>query len=158
MEFQGARENNIEKEEVAVMEERIYVAVGNETAKNKSNLTWAIDNSDGNKICIVLVHQPAQMIPVCKFFLSPFTPTTPKVHRFNGCVMKQSLKSFFLPFLSPVGTKFHAATVDEELVRTYREKQKAKTEKILDEYLRICLQKGVCLYIYIYKYEVSAIS
>ncbi|KAL0725324.1 hypothetical protein Bca4012_039923 [Brassica carinata] len=105
MEFQGARENNTEEEE-AVMEERIYIAVGNETAKNKSNLTWAIDNSEGNKICIVLVHQPAQMIPV-------------------------------------LGTKFHAATVDEELVRAYREKEKAKTEKILDEYLRICLRKGV---------------
>ncbi|CAH8389142.1 unnamed protein product [Eruca vesicaria subsp. sativa] len=86
--------------------ERIYIAVGNETAKNKSNIMWAIDNSEGNKICIVLVHQPAQMIPV-------------------------------------LGTKFHAATVDEELVRAYREKQKAKSDKILDEYLRICLQKGV---------------
>lgn len=70
MEFQGARENNMEEEEEAA-EERIYVAVGSETAKNKSNLTWAIDNSEGRKICIVLVHQPAQMIPVCKFFLSP---------------------------------------------------------------------------------------
>ncbi|ESQ43938.1 hypothetical protein EUTSA_v10006399mg [Eutrema salsugineum] len=95
-----------EEEEVAVMEERIYVAVGRETAKNKSNLIWAIDNSDGNKICIVLVHRPAQMIPV-------------------------------------LGTKFDAATVDEELVRAYREKQKTKTDKILDEYLRICLQRGV---------------
>ncbi|KAG5399540.1 hypothetical protein IGI04_014147 [Brassica rapa subsp. trilocularis] len=101
----GARENNMEEEEEAA-EERIYVAVGSETAKNKSNLTWAIDNSEGRKICIVLVHQPAQMIPV-------------------------------------LGTKFHAATVDEELVRAYREKEKAKADKILDEYLRICLQKRV---------------
>ncbi|CDY42502.1 BnaC04g21790D [Brassica napus] len=105
MEFQGARENNMEEEEEAA-EERIYVAVGNETAKNRSNLTWAIDNSEGSKICIVLIHQPAQMIPV-------------------------------------LGTKFHAATVDEELVRAYREKEKANTDKILDEYLRICLQKRV---------------
>jgi hypothetical protein len=49
-----------------------------------------------------------------------------------------------------VGTKFDAATVDEELVRAYREKQKAKTDKILDEYLRICLRKGVCIFLYIY--------
>uniref|UniRef100_A0A1J3ERT0 RING-type E3 ubiquitin transferase n=1 Tax=Noccaea caerulescens TaxID=107243 RepID=A0A1J3ERT0_NOCCA len=107
MEFEGARKNNMEeKEEETVMDERIYVAVGRETAKNKSNLTWVIDNSPGNKICIVLVHRPAQMIPV-------------------------------------LGTKFDAATVDEELVRAYRGKQKAKTEKILDDYLRICLHKGV---------------
>ncbi|CAG7866141.1 unnamed protein product [Brassica rapa] len=95
-----------EEEAAAVMEEIIYVAVGRETAKNKSNLTWAIDNSQGNKICIVLVHQPPHMIPL-------------------------------------LGTRFDAATVDEELVKSYREKQKAKTEKILDEYLRICLKKGV---------------
>jgi len=106
MEFEGARKNNMEEEEETVMDERIYVAVGRETAKNKSNLTWVIDNSPGNKICIVLVHRPAQMIPV-------------------------------------LGTKFDAATVDEELVRAYRGKQKAKTEKILDDYLRICRQKGV---------------
>ncbi|KAF8108534.1 hypothetical protein N665_0108s0069 [Sinapis alba] len=97
----------MEKEaSAAVMEEIIYIALGRETAKNKSNLTWAIDNSQGNKICIVLVHQPAHMIPV-------------------------------------LGTRFDAATVDEELVRAYREKQKAKTDKILDEYLTICLKKGV---------------
>ncbi|CAA7023031.1 unnamed protein product [Microthlaspi erraticum] len=107
MEFEGARKNNMEEEEEeTVMDERIYVALGRETAKNKSNLTWVIDNSPGNKICIVLVHRPAQMIPV-------------------------------------LGTKFDAATVDEELVRAYRGKQKAKTEKILDDYLRICLHKGV---------------
>ncbi|CAH8303047.1 unnamed protein product [Eruca vesicaria subsp. sativa] len=99
-------EKNMEVEEAAVMEEIIYVALGRETAKNKSNLIWVIDNSQGNKICIVLVHQTPQMIPV-------------------------------------LGTRFDAATVDEELVRAYREKQKAKTDKILDEYLTICLKKGV---------------
>ncbi|CAB71071.1 putative protein [Arabidopsis thaliana] len=95
-----------EKEEAGVMDERIYVALGREIANNKSNLAWVLDNCQGNKICIVLVHRPPQMIPV-------------------------------------LGTKFDAATVDEELVRAYREKQKAKTDKILDEYLRICLRKGV---------------
>lgn len=70
MEFEGAKKNNMEEEEekeATVMDEKIYVAVGRETAKNKLNLNWALDNSEGNKICIVLVHRPAQMIPVCKF-------------------------------------------------------------------------------------------
>lgn len=62
-----------EEEEEAVMDERIYVAVGREAAKNKSNLAWVLDNCEGNKICIVLVHRPAQMIPVCKFFISHST-------------------------------------------------------------------------------------
>lgn len=88
MEFEGARKKNMEEEEEeeaeAVLEERIYVALGREIAKNKSNLTWVIDNSQGNKICIFLVHRPPQMIPVCKFF-PPFTPTTPKSRSFE-CV------------------------------------------------------------------------
>lgn len=56
-----------------------------------------------------------------------------------------------------MGTKFDAATVDEELVRAYREKQKAKTEKILDEYLSICLRKGVCVYLHtrLYIYNIK---
>lgn len=58
-----------QEEATGVMDERIYVALGRETAKNKSNLAWALDNCEGNKICIVLVHRPAQMIPVCKFFI-----------------------------------------------------------------------------------------
>ncbi|XP_010413407.1 PREDICTED: U-box domain-containing protein 33-like [Camelina sativa] len=103
MEFEGSKKHKMEE---AVMDERIYVALGREPAKNKSNLAWVLDNCQGCKICILLVHRPAQMIPV-------------------------------------LGTKFDAATVDEELVRAYREKQKAKTDKILDEYLRICLRKGV---------------
>ncbi|XP_010512488.1 PREDICTED: U-box domain-containing protein 33-like [Camelina sativa] len=110
MDFEGAKKHNMEEEEEeeeeAVMDERIYVALGREPAKNKSNLSWVLDNCQGCKICILLVHRPAQMIPL-------------------------------------LGTKFDAATVDEELVRAYREKQKAKTDKILDEYLRICLRKGV---------------
>lgn len=52
-----------------------------------------------------------------------------------------------------MGTKFDAATVDEELVRAYRGKQKAKTEKILDDYIRICLHKGV-KFLYIYTFAV----
>ncbi|XP_010469071.1 PREDICTED: U-box domain-containing protein 33-like isoform X1 [Camelina sativa] len=120
MEFEGAKKHNMEEEE-AVMDERIYVALGREPAKNKSNLTWVLDNCQGYKICILLVHRPAQMIPV-------------------------------------LGTKFDAATVDEELVRAYREKQKAKTVKILDEYLRICLRKGVlcvCVYTLLYIRDVK---
>lgn len=43
-----------------------------------------------------------------------------------------------------MGTRFEASTVDEESVRAYRGKETAKTDKILQEYLSICLKKGVC--------------
>ncbi|KAG2284935.1 hypothetical protein Bca52824_044539 [Brassica carinata] len=42
-----------------------------------------------------------------------------------------------------MGTRFEASTVDEESVRAYRGKETAKTEMILQEYLSICLKKGV---------------
>ncbi|KAJ4904315.1 U-box domain-containing protein kinase family protein [Raphanus sativus] len=89
-----------------ILEEKIYVAVGREVWKNISNLMWALENSQGKKICILHIHQPSPTIPV-------------------------------------LGTRFDASTVDEESVRAYRGKETAKTEMILQEYLSICLKKGV---------------
>ncbi|KAL0775685.1 hypothetical protein Bca101_040837 [Brassica carinata] len=89
-----------------VLEEKPYVAVGREVWKNISNLMWALENSQGKKICILHIHQPSPTIPI-------------------------------------LGTRFEASTVDEESVRAYRGKETAKTEMILQEYLSICLKKGV---------------
>ncbi|KAL1192135.1 U-box domain-containing protein 33 [Cardamine amara subsp. amara] len=89
-----------------ILEEKIYVAVGRNVWKNTSNLIWALQNSQGNKICILHIHQPSPMIPV-------------------------------------LGSKFEVSTADDELVRVYRGKETAKTDKILQEYLSICLKKGV---------------
>ncbi|KAG7575065.1 hypothetical protein ISN44_As09g031990 [Arabidopsis suecica] len=89
-----------------ILEEKIYVAVGRNVWKNTSNLLWALQNSEGNKICILHIHQPSPMIPV-------------------------------------LGTKFEASTADDVSVRAYRGKETAKTDKILQEYLSICLRNGV---------------
>lgn len=50
-----------------ILEEKIYVAVGREVWKNISNLMWALENSQGKKICILHIHQPSPTIPVCKY-------------------------------------------------------------------------------------------
>lgn len=50
-----------------VIEEKIFVAVGKNLKENKSLLIWALQNSGGRKICIIHVHQPAQMIPLSKY-------------------------------------------------------------------------------------------
>ncbi|XP_010508085.1 PREDICTED: U-box domain-containing protein 33-like isoform X1 [Camelina sativa] len=89
-----------------ILEEKIFVAVGKNVWKNTSNLLWALENSEGNRICILHIHQPSPTIPV-------------------------------------LGTRFEASTADEELVRAYRGKETVKTDKILQEYLSICLKKGV---------------
>ena len=64
-----ARGGEIVEEPVAVaqiIEDMIYVAVGKDVKDSKSTLLWAVHNSGGKKICILHVHQPAQMIPLSK--------------------------------------------------------------------------------------------
>ncbi|KAG6730023.1 hypothetical protein I3842_01G059200 [Carya illinoinensis] len=45
------------------MENTLYVAVGENVKESRAILLWALQNSGGKKICIIHVHQPAQMIP-----------------------------------------------------------------------------------------------
>lgn len=42
----------------------LYVALGEQVKKNKLLLLWALQNSGGRKICIVLVHRPAKVVPI----------------------------------------------------------------------------------------------
>ncbi|VVA98281.1 unnamed protein product [Arabis nemorensis] len=56
------------------------------------------------------------------------------------CIVHIHQPSSTIPVL---GTKFEASTADEELVRAYRGKETTKTDKILQEYLSICLKKGI---------------
>eukprot|EP00258_Populus_trichocarpa_P024766 XP_024440785.1 U-box domain-containing protein 33 isoform X4 [Populus trichocarpa] len=48
---------------IEVIEEKIFVAVGKSVKECKSMLFWALQKSGGKRICIIHVHQPAQMIP-----------------------------------------------------------------------------------------------
>lgn len=45
-------------------EDKIYVAVGEDAKESESALLWAIRNSGGRKICILLVHRLAEIIPI----------------------------------------------------------------------------------------------
>ncbi|KAL5796164.1 hypothetical protein ACOSQ2_000984 [Xanthoceras sorbifolium] len=60
----SAREEIAEEPAARVIEDKIYVAVGKHVKASKSVLLWALQNSGGKRICIIHVHQPAQMIPV----------------------------------------------------------------------------------------------
>lgn len=48
------------------VEDVVYVAVGNDINECKLNLVYAIKHSGGKRICILHVHEPAKMIPICK--------------------------------------------------------------------------------------------
>ncbi|KAJ1403529.1 Serine/threonine-protein kinase, active site [Sesbania bispinosa] len=47
-----------------IINDTIYVAVAKDVKDSKLNLIWAIQNSRGNRICILHVHVPAAMIPL----------------------------------------------------------------------------------------------
>ncbi|KAK6918375.1 Protein kinase domain [Dillenia turbinata] len=115
MSFHSRRSSDMMSSDGEVMEEtpprvedKIYVAVGKEVKESKSTLLWALHNSGGRKICILHIHQPAQMIP-----------------------------------LNDLGVKFPASKLKEQEVRAYRELERQKTQKLLDEYLQICQKAGV---------------
>ncbi|XP_050249610.1 U-box domain-containing protein 33-like isoform X2 [Quercus robur] len=49
---------------VSRIEDIIYVAVAKDVKDSKSTLVWTLQKSGGKKVCIIHVHQPAQMIPL----------------------------------------------------------------------------------------------
>jgi hypothetical protein len=49
-----------------VMEDMLYVAMGDSVKKNKSILIWSLQNSGGKKMCIIHINQPATVIPMSK--------------------------------------------------------------------------------------------
>lgn len=51
---------------VSRIEDIIYVAVAKDVKDSKSTLVWTLQKSGGKKVCIIHVHQPAQMIPMSK--------------------------------------------------------------------------------------------
>lgn len=91
---------------VSRIEDIIYVAVAKDVKDSKSTLVWTLQKSGGKKVCIIHVHQPAQMIPM-------------------------------------MGTKFPASSMKEQEVKAYREIERQRMQKTLDEYLLICRRMGV---------------
>ncbi|GMH22464.1 hypothetical protein Nepgr_024307 [Nepenthes gracilis] len=67
----------------AAEEHKLFVAVGRRVRESKSTLLWALQNSGGNQICIIHVHQPAQTISVLggKFPISSLGEEERKAHR-----------------------------------------------------------------------------
>ncbi|KAF8412250.1 hypothetical protein HHK36_000210 [Tetracentron sinense] len=65
------RGGEIEEEPQRVFEDKIFVAVGKNVKESILNLKWVLQNSGGQKICFLHVHQPAQMIPMRTEFTQP---------------------------------------------------------------------------------------
>ncbi|GMH00512.1 hypothetical protein Nepgr_002351 [Nepenthes gracilis] len=81
----------------AAVDDKLYVAVGREVRESQSTLLWAIQNSGGRKICIVHVHQPAQLIPILggKFHVSQLKQHEVRAyHEIERQIMFQSLDEY----------------------------------------------------------------
>lgn len=50
----------------------VYVAVGRNVKDGKALLTWALDNFEGVRVCLLHVHQSPNFVSLCKPLL-PFT-------------------------------------------------------------------------------------
>ncbi|XP_010670307.2 U-box domain-containing protein 33 isoform X1 [Beta vulgaris subsp. vulgaris] len=60
----SSRGEVVEDKKGMVVDNKIFVAVNKELKESKSTLLWALQNSNGKKICIIYVHVPAKMIPM----------------------------------------------------------------------------------------------
>ncbi|XP_040999759.1 U-box domain-containing protein 33-like [Juglans microcarpa x Juglans regia] len=60
----GSRRENARESMARMIEDIIYVAVSKDVKESKSTVIWTLQNSGGKKVCIIHVHQPAQMIPM----------------------------------------------------------------------------------------------
>lgn len=63
-EMGSSREVVEEARKGMVVENKVFVAVSKVLKESKSTLSWALQNSNGKKICIIYVHVPAKMIPM----------------------------------------------------------------------------------------------
>ncbi|PVH32417.1 hypothetical protein PAHAL_9G395000 [Panicum hallii] len=118
-------------------EEKVFVAVPEQHKSGRSLLAWALRHVaavDGAAVVVAHVHAPAQMIPMstCSRSASSLlarhrTLTVGPGSRAEECV----------------GSKFHASKLRPEQVSAYRQYEREKVEKHLDEYIHQCSKMKV---------------
>ncbi|XP_052193096.1 U-box domain-containing protein 33 isoform X2 [Diospyros lotus] len=79
----ASRGEIVEEPPVQVVVDKVYVAVGKDLNESKSTLLWALHKSEGRRICILHVHNPAQRIPCMgtKFPVSQLEEHLVREHR-----------------------------------------------------------------------------
>ncbi|KAH0469558.1 hypothetical protein IEQ34_001116 [Dendrobium chrysotoxum] len=122
----GRGEIEEELERPALESEAVYVALGKEFKEGKATLLWTLQNFR-RPIVIIHVHRPPKMIPIC------FTGIVLCVHySFDTNIMG------ILINLVTVGAKFPASQLKEQEVIAFRQLDREKMNKSLDDYLLVC--------------------
>ncbi|CAN1237189.1 U-box domain-containing protein 33 [Linum grandiflorum] len=101
-----------------VIDEKIYVAVGKTFDKSKSAVVWALQNSGGKKICVLHVHQPAQMIPLlgAKFEASTLKEREVKAYRDIQRGKMHKVLAEYLRLCGRVGVRAEAMVIEKESI------------------------------------------
>ncbi|WVZ57562.1 hypothetical protein U9M48_007933 [Paspalum notatum var. saurae] len=102
----------------------VFVAVPEQHKSGRSLLAWTLRHVAavaGAAVVVAHVHAPAQMIPMSTY----------------------KLTSCNLILYLPVGSKFHASKLIPEQVSAYRQYEREKVEKQLDEYIQQCSKMKV---------------
>ncbi|KAK6155683.1 hypothetical protein DH2020_009931 [Rehmannia glutinosa] len=83
----------------------IYVAVGRNVKEGKSLLNWAVENFEGRNICLVHVHQPANLVSLLngKLSASKFKNQAINAYQEFERLKMEKLMNQYLLFLSQMG-------------------------------------------------------
>ncbi|XP_021893130.1 U-box domain-containing protein 33-like [Carica papaya] len=115
-----------------VHDDTVCVAVGKDVEESKLTLLWALESLQARNICILHVHQPAQMI--CKFLYNSNFRVYMQMYAW---VMFMSVQIFIF------NGNFLMDELGEDELRTIKEVEGKVMHRILDDYLDICRRAGV---------------
>ncbi|XP_071685734.1 U-box domain-containing protein 33-like isoform X3 [Rutidosis leptorrhynchoides] len=130
------------------IEDKVYVAVGNDLKECRSTLLWALQNSGGSQICILHVHQPAESIH--------FGRIEDKVYVAVGNDLKECRSTLLWALQNSGGSQIcilHVHQPAESIhfdhlqacqVTAYHDMDTEDMHQLLDKYKQICQDTGVC--------------
>ncbi|KAG2539540.1 hypothetical protein PVAP13_9NG480014 [Panicum virgatum] len=126
-----------EEDEEGEGEEKVFVAVPEQHKSGRSLLAWALRHVaavGGAAVVVAHVLAPAQMIPMstCSRSASSLLATHRTLTVGSGWRAEER-----------VGSKFHASKLRPEQVSAYRQYEREKLEKHLDEYIHQCSKMKV---------------
>ncbi|GAB2291010.1 hypothetical protein Dimus_025265 [Dionaea muscipula] len=101
-----------------VIEDKLFVAVGRKVSESKSSLLWALQNSGGNKVCLLHVHQPSHTISVLggKFPVSSVGEREVRAHRENERQEMNKILDEYLRICKKLGVQAEKLHIDMDSI------------------------------------------
>ncbi|KAK7824290.1 u-box domain-containing protein 33 [Quercus suber] len=96
----------------------LHVALGQNVKEYKSILLWAIQNSGGKTICVIYVHQPANMIPImgARFPASALTKQEVRAYQEIERQNMQKILDEYLLFCRKIGARAESRHIEMDSI------------------------------------------